>query len=223
MRTALLLLLLANLAFFAYRSYVAQYVGRDSSPAAQQIRPEKIRLIPPAEYARIVAARRANACLELGPVASGDAARAEEAITALGGGLKVASRRNEDSTRWWVYIPPFPTRQAAAQREAELKKRGVDDSSLIIDDSNFRNAISLGVFRSEDAANGRVEALKKLGVADVAIVQREGTPARVYLQLRNVPEPLRRKLLDVRSGFPGSDLRDCPTSTEKKPPSSATP
>lgn len=207
MRKAFLLLLLANVAFFAYQ-YVAP-VWRDSTPVAQQLNPERIRLIAPEEFGRIGASRRTVGCIELGPIATGDATRAEEAVSALGKGLKVSSRRVDEPARWWVYIPPLATRQAAAQQAAELKKQGVEDSSVINDDSSFRYAISLGVFRSEDAANNRAEVLRKRGVRSVAVAARDGSGPRVYVQLREAPEAVRLKLFDVKDSFPGSEVRAC--------------
>jgi len=210
MRTAFFVLLFANAAFFAYRFYVTQYANPATDPIAQQLQPERIRIVQPEDLARLAASRRGVACLELGPVAAGDAARAEEAAGALSGGLKVSQRRVDDATRWWVYIPPLPTRAAANQRVAELKKQGVDDSSLIGDDPVWRNAISLGVFSTEDAANRRIDDLKRRGVRGAQAAPREGRGARVYVQLRDAPEPVRLRFVDLKDGFPGADVRECP-------------
>jgi len=210
MRTAFFVLLFANAAFFAYRFYVTQYANPATDPITQQLQPERIRIVQPEDLARLAASRRGVACLELGPVAAGDAARAEEAAGALSGGLKVSQRRVDDATRWWVYIPPLPTRAAANQRVAELKKQGVDDSSLIGDDPVWRNAISLGVFSTEDAANRRIDDLKRRGVRGAQAAPREGRGARVYVQLRDAPEPVRLRFVDLKDGFPGADVRECP-------------
>ena len=210
MRTAFLALLFANVMYFAYRYYVTQYPSASGDPTGQQLQPERIRLVPPAELARFTASRRGIACLELGPLAPADAARAEEAVAALAGGLKVAQRRFDDAARWWVYIAPLPTRVAAAQRAAELKKLGVDDSLVISDDPQWRNAISLGVFRTEDAANTRADVLRKRGVQGAQVGPRDGSGARVFVQLRDAPEPVRLRFAELKDGFAGSDVRECP-------------
>jgi hypothetical protein len=210
MRTAFFVLLFANVAFFAYRFYVTHYANPATDPIAQQIQPERIRIVQPEELARLAASRRGVACIELGPVAAADATRAEEAAGALAGGLKVSQRRVDEAARWWVYIPPLPTRAAANQRVAELKKQGVDDSSLINDDPVWRNAISLGVFSSEDAASRRVDELKRRGVRGAQAAPREGRGTRVYVQLRDAPEPVRLRFVELKDGFPGADVRECP-------------
>jgi len=210
MRILFFFLVFANVVFFAYRFYVTGYAGRDTDPIGQQIQPERIRIVAPEELARVAASRRGVACIELGPVPAAEAARAEEAVGGLAGGLKVSQRRADEATRWWVYIPPLPTRAAANLRIAELKKQGVDDSSLISDDAVWRNAISLGVFSSEDAANRRVEELKRRGVRGAQLAPREGRGARVYVQLRDAPDPVRMRFVELKDGFPGADVRECP-------------
>lgn len=211
MRIAFFVLLFANVAFFAYRFYVTEYAKPATDPVAQQLQPERIRIVQPDELARLAASRRGVACLELGPVAAADATRAEEAVGVLGGGLKVSQRRVDDQTRWWVYIPPLPTRVAANQRIAELKKQGIDDSSLVADDTVWRNAISLGVFSSEEAASRRIDDLKRRGVRGVQSAPREGRGTRVYVQLRDAPEAVRLRFVDLKDGFPGADVRECPS------------
>ena len=145
MRIAFLLLVFANVAFLAYRYYVAHYVSPGADPVAHQLQPDRIRIIPPEELARLAASRRGGPCIELGPIAASDVPRAEEAAAGLSSGLKL-QRRVDDPARWWVYIPPLATRQSASQRVAELRKQGIEDSSLVNDEPAWRNAISLGVF-----------------------------------------------------------------------------
>lgn len=210
MRTVFFVLLFANAAFFAYRFYVTQYANPATDPIAQQLQPERIRIVQPEELARLAVSRRGVACIELGPVATADASRAEEAVGALAGGLKISQRRVDEANRWWVYIPPLPTRAAANQRVAELKKQGVDDYEFIGDDSVWRNAISLGVYGSEEAANRRVDELKRRGVRGMQAAPREGRGTRVYVQLRDAPEPVRLRFVELKDGFPGADVRECP-------------
>src|SRR5262245_21315627 len=110
MRIAFFVLLFANAAFFAYRFHVTQYATPATDPLGLQIQPERIRIVQPEELARLAASRRGVSCIELGPIAMAEVGRAEDAANALATGLKVSQRRVDDTTRWWVYIPPLPTR-----------------------------------------------------------------------------------------------------------------
>jgi hypothetical protein len=209
MRVLFLLLAFLNVAFFGYRYYATHYAASDTDPAAHQLQPERIRIVPSAELARLAAASRGGPCLELGPIAAGDVSRAEAAAAGLAAGLKVVQRRGDEATRWWVHIAPLATRQAAVQRIAELKRQGIEDSSLVNDDPSWRNAISLGVFRSAEAANNRAEDLRKRGVSGVQVAPREGAGGRVYVQLWDAPGAVRLRFADLKDGFPGSDVREC--------------
>ena len=210
MRKLFLILVFANVAFFAWRYYDEQFPLRGADPFAQQLHPERIKLVPAEELARRAGPLRQAACVELGPLVVGDAARAEEAVAGIAAGLKVGQRRADEPGRWWVYLAPLATRQAAVQRTAELRKQGIEDSQVINDDGQWRNAISLGVFRSEEAANKRADELRKRGVRGFEVAPREGAGTRVYVQLRDAPEPVRSRLGELKEAFPGAEIRECP-------------
>ena len=158
---------------------------------------------------RLAVTRPGIACVELGPVAALEAKRAEGEIARIASTQKVTQRRAEEPARWWVYLAPPATRQAAVQREAELKKRGVEDASVITDDPSFRNAISLGIFSTEEAANDRAAELRRLGVSDVRVAPRAGV---TYWQLRDAPEAVRARLLELKGRFAGAEVKECPSS-----------
>lgn len=208
MRTVFLLLLLANLAFLAWTYYARSIGSQGERMIAQQLDPEKIRLVSRDDVARL-ARERLPTCIEWGPIAPGDLAHAEEALAGILPGAKAGQVTRTESSGWWVYVPPLATRQAANQRVAELRRAGVTDLFIIPEDVKFRNAISLGVFRTEDAAKGHLESLRKRGVNDAVLTERERN-ARVYLQLQNVPPPVRKRIAELKTGFLGSDVQDCP-------------
>jgi hypothetical protein len=209
MRLAFLLLVLANLLLAAYGFRMQAESSATASIMAQQIQPERVRLITAEEAERIAAARRpAAACLEWGAFAAADAPRALEAIEALG--VKTRERRVEEPGRWWVTLPPLATRAAANARLAELKKLGIDELYVIDDDAHgLRNGISLGLFRSEEGARTRLDAIERRGVAGARIASREPV-VRVYLQVREAPEGFRARAAELKSAWPAAELRDCP-------------
>jgi len=214
MRILFLLLLFANVAFFAWTYYDRTVGSQGERIVAQQLDPGRVRLVSREEAARLARLRR-PACVEWGPIGPNDVARAEDAIAALQAGLKIESRQPEESAGWWVYIPPLASRQAANQRVAELRRLGIEDYFIIPDDVKFRNAISLGVFRSEEAANSRFESLQKRGARDAVLAQRDASARRVYLRLQMVTEPLRARIGELGTAFPGSEVRDCPVAEGK--------
>lgn len=216
MRALFLLLLAANLALFAWWRYYATHEGAgDPEPARRQISPEKIRIIEAEELARLPAPKPRSelpprACIEWGGFAVAEAARAEQALEPLALGARLAQRRTEETAGWWVFIPPQGSRAGALKKAAELKSLGVEEFFVVQDEGPTRWAISLGVFRTEEAAKSRLEALRARGVRTGQTGERETQVAKVWLQVRDAEGPLQAKLRELAQAFPGTELRDCP-------------
>ena len=230
MRTLFLLLVLANLAVFAWWRYLSPAdTGLDRLPLARQIDPQKLRIVPPAELAEaakksapapapvqaaaplpVPATTAGLACMEWGSFTLADAPRAEKALEPLGLGERIAQRRTEELAGWWVFIPPQGSRQAALQKAAELKALGVDEFFVLAEDSQFRWALSLGVFRNEDAAQARLAVLRNQGVRSARVGPRELVVPKIWLQVKSVDAPLEARLKEIAGRIEGSELRACP-------------
>ena len=209
MRTLFFLLLLANVAFFAYSQYGAELFSGESNLLAQQINPRAIRLLAPEQVAKAAQARRTAACLEWGAFVGGDAARAEEALALLALGARLSQRRVDERANYWVFMPPQGSRQAAAVKTGELKRLGIEDFFVVQEDPNFRFAISLGVFRTEEAARNRLEQLQAKGVRTAQVAAREMALQKIWFQVRDVPDALAAKLNELRQSLPGSERKVC--------------
>jgi len=221
-RALFLLLILANVAFFAWSRYLFPFEGSvDPLPLTRQIDPGKLKIINPAELAArpaksAVAATPAPApgapalkCMEWGSFTLSDAPRAEKALEPLALGDRLGQRRTEESAGWWVFIPAQPSRQAALRKAAELKKLGIDDYFIVQDEGPNHWALSLGVFRAEDAAQARLATLQRQGVRSAQIGERETLVPKVWLQVKDVDPGLLAKLKEATRSIEGSELREC--------------
>ena len=211
MRTLFLLLLLANVVFFAYGRYGDVLFPGESQLLQQQINPEAIKVFASAQLAKAAPAKRVPtvACLEWGAFPGGDTERAERMLAPLALGAKLAQRRVDETATWWVYMPPQGSRQAATVKTNELKRLGVEDYFIVQEDPKFRFAVSLGIFRTQDAANGRLEQLRAKGVRTAQVGVRDSQGQRIWFQVRDVPEALAAKLNELKQGIPGSELKEC--------------
>src|SRR5258708_13125325 len=97
--------------------------------------------------------------MEWGSFTLVDAPKAEKALEPLALGGRLGRRRTEETAGWWVFIPPQGNRQAALKKASELKAFGVDDYFVVVEEGPFHWAVSLGVFRTEEAAQARPPAL----------------------------------------------------------------
>jgi hypothetical protein len=211
MRALFLILVLANLAFYAWSRYDGAADGPDRAPLSRQIEPEKLKVISPADLPPPVSAGKkpsalALACMEWGSFTVADAPRAEQALEPLGLGARLTQRRAEEIAGWWVFIPPQGSRQGALRKAAELKGLGVDDYYIMTDDW----ALSLGVFRSEEAAQARLAALRAQGVRSARLGARETVVPRIWLQVKSVDAPLQARLKEMARQVEGTELKDCP-------------
>lgn len=242
MRTVFFLLVLANLAFFAW-SYLGSHASGEAQLVDQQLNPQAIRLLTPEQRAALAAERTkptppppaptpqpapptspppppapkvvVTACMELGAFNLADVPRVEQALEPLALGARLSQRHAEEIAGYWVFIPPQSGRQAANRKAAELKKLGVDDFFIVQEDSKFRYSISLGIFKTEDAAKSRLEQLRAKGVRTGRVGARETTVQKVYFVVREVPDALAAKLNELRQGFPGTELKECQPETKR--------
>lgn len=221
MRVLFLLLLLANLGFFAW----ARYFGgdgeqRDPRPLQQQIAADQVRILSARELGapepakpeapKPAAEAEPRACVEWGSFTVTDTARAEKALEPLALGARLAQRRIEETAGWWVYLAPQGNRQTAAKKALELKNIGIEDYFVVLEEGRWRSAISLGVFKSEEAANSRLAMLREKGVRTALLGRRDTQVQKVLFQVRGVDAALAARLAELVQAFPGSELKDCP-------------
>jgi hypothetical protein len=223
MRLLFFILLLANGVFFAYARFGAgAQANGDAQLLGQQLNPEKIRLLASDQVGALtrkpeppkVAAVPA-VCLEWGALSGADVARAEQALEPLALGAKLTPRKQEDVTGFWVYVPPLASRQSATQKASEFKRLGVDDYFVVPDDPKWRNAISLGVFKTEEAAKARLAALRAKGVRSATVGAREGQPGKTYFQVRDASPAVAAKLNELKQGYAGTEVRECGADEKK--------
>ena len=229
MRTLFLMLVLANVGFFAWARYVSPPdASADPLPLTRQIEPEKMKVVTPNEVPAPApapapaAAQRtptANAappaapvavkCMEWGSFTIADAPRAEKALEPLALGPRLGQRRTEETAGWWVFIPPQGSRAAAIRKAAELKSLSIDEYFIVQEEGPYRWAVSLGIFRNEDAAQARLVTLRTQGVRSAQVAPREMVVPKVWLQVKNVDAPLQARLKDTARTIEGSELREC--------------
>jgi len=212
MRMLVAFLLLANLALAGYLWLDGASAG-EGVRLKEQVQPEKIKLLSPQEVAALgpsKAAALANVCLEWGPFGEFERTRALADIEPLALGKLVSQKRIETPTGWWVFIPPLASKTAAAQRAAELKAAGHKDV-FVVDGGAQRLAISLGVFRTEEAANTQLGDLAKQGVAGGKVGPRQQVVMQSLIVIRDPQQNVIAKLRDLAPAYPAAETRigDC--------------
>jgi hypothetical protein len=235
MKLAFLLLVLVNVALFAWQHGVfGRYTesGREPERIARQVEPERIRVLSEREVQvlreRAAAQSRAAAaaappspangaaldlsvaqsCVEFGDFIGPDLARVETALLKLGLGSRQSARTVEAPGWYLVYLPPFKTRAEADRAVADLKKSGVKDL-LVFTDGPLRLGVSLGSFRDPELAKAHVASLVKLGVKNARVSDKPTAVSATRLQMRELDAEAAQQLGAIAKEFPSQSVRAC--------------
>jgi sporulation related protein len=198
------ILLAANVALLGYAWFGTSQVNPDAELINQQINPDKVRIIPPKP---MVVPTTKVACLEWGPFGTGELKAAQAALDALQPQAAVSQRDVQTVVGFWVYVPPLETRIEVERKLEELRKLGVEEYYAVESQGPMRNAISLGIFRTEEAANAYLERLREKGVRSARAGSREHRVTQAVLVVHEPSVALTAKLAELKLQFPGSELK----------------
>ena len=223
MRALFLLLVLANLFYLVYAHVTREGAVADTQLAQLQIAPERIKLLKAAGQAPADKAKPTGkpippapprtamtvptACVEWGNFAGPAVARAETAIAALELPAGQVDRTVIDAGGYWVYIPPLKTKVEADKKVGELKALGVTEFFVVQDVGQWRNAISLGIFRSDEAAQAFLAKLKERNVRSAIAARRENFLKQVAFYVREPNEATVARLTALQQEFPGTEIK----------------
>lgn len=196
LRPAVYLLLLANLLLFAWaQGYLGKPADPDAQRIAQQLLPEQLRVVSRGESPRAMSRKNeadaaiekrngngngnGESCLSLTDLANADADQVERLLGEQFAAFKATRRTTAEVTGYWVYVPPLASKDEASRKAAELEQLGVQEFFVVTGGAN-QLAISLGTYRSEAAANTRLEALRAKGVKSARVGERKGKPVNAF-------------------------------------------
>jgi len=145
-------------------------------------------------------------CLEWGEFSGPDLARATAALSAMKLGDKLSQRQIDREIGYWVYMPPLRNKAAVNRKIGELKALGINDYFVVQGAGRWRNAISLGVFKTHDAAQNFLHALNARGVRTARVGERLSKVKVTLFLFNGVDAATQAKLGAIQSDFQGSEL-----------------
>lgn len=188
-----------------------------ASPAAAPAAPAAPAAASPATPAAAAAMAAATApaapataaCIEIGNFTPTEAGRFEARLEQLGLAGKMSRREVPGASSYMVMIPPQGSMDAAERKTAELRALGISDSFIVQDASPRRFGISLGTFRTEEAANAHLAAMNRRGVRTARVVEAGTAAPRVAIQLRGLDAAAEAQVSRARAEFPRQESRGC--------------
>nr|WP_229225080.1 SPOR domain-containing protein [Duganella violaceicalia] len=214
-----------NATLFAYgRGYLGHFSGNEREPERllNQLNANKLAIISPEkanDASAAVASAAASArpapevlaCVEIGSFVLADARRFEAQLAPLNLGDR-QSRHNlpgNEVSSYIVYMPPQGSKEGADKKAGELRALGVTNYFIMNDNSPLRWGISLGVFKTEGAAQNQLAILMKQGVRTARVAPRMSGSKLLAFQFRDVDTALKAKLEQFRAGYPNAESHAC--------------
>jgi hypothetical protein len=151
----------------------------DSSRKAAQIAPETARVVLIDQVIAVGSVTSAiGSCFDIGPIAPADAEVFRANLQKLTPAIKVEMFDTEEGATFWVMVPPSATPKDALRREQEARNAGVRET-YVIQEGPEKLAISLGIFKTDDAAKNLISTLNAKGMVGISVVRKPNPPKNI--------------------------------------------
>ncbi|MGA7594165.1 MAG: SPOR domain-containing protein [Gallionella sp.] len=178
-----------------------------AAPAAVPVAaPPKVASIPNHPAVTATASPGTTACLEWGDFSGPDLSRATADLSAMQLTGKLSQRQVERDRGYWVYFPPLKDKAAVNRKIAEIKALGITDYFVIQGSGRWQNAISLGVFKTREAAQNYLNYMHAKGVHTAKVGERASKLKATIFMLDGLDAGTVAKLTALQKDFPGSEL-----------------
>ncbi|MBC3883870.1 SPOR domain-containing protein [Undibacterium griseum] len=157
-----------------------------------------------------------TACLEIGNFLQNDAPKIEEKLKTLALGDRQSRLNVNESASHMVFIPSQGSKDGADKKVSELRRIGVTDFFVIQEQGPLHWGISLGVFKTEEAAKQHLANLNNKGVRTARIMPRTVTTSKFAYQLRALSADEKAKFDLIKAGFPAQEVRNCQNTAYSK-------
>jgi hypothetical protein len=161
----------------------------------------------PAPVAAAATATKAANCAEWGEFSGDDLTRAQQALSLMKLGDNLTQRSVERNHGYWVYIPPLKKHASVEKKIAQLKERGVKDYFVVQEKGKWQNAISLGVFGTQDAAEKYIAMLRTKDVRTAKVGERASKLKYTVFVIKDLDSGTTDKLNALQKEFPDSELK----------------
>jgi len=177
-------------------------------PPVQQVAPIVApSLLPkPAPVVKVEPAK--SVCYRWGVLEAEDIERAQKILLSTNLPNKMTQHQVMQANGYWVYIGPLKSREEVKLNASLLKSLGIADFYVLTDTGLWRNTISLGVYKTEAAAQSYLARLNAKSVPQVKMAAREHAVNEASFELGPVAPTALGKLESLRKNFPESHLHE---------------
>jgi hypothetical protein len=190
-----------------------------------QLRPEQIHLLSASQLQALNEASREPApakasevlaCLEVGNFLLSELPVFEAKLKQLALGDRQSRTNVTDIATHMVFIPSMGSKENADKKAAELRRLGLTDFYIVQDQSSLRWGISLGVFKTEEAAKAHLATITGKGVRSARTGPRTVSSTKFSFQLRALSVDEKARFDLIKLNFPNQETRNCQASAYLK-------
>lgn len=146
-------------------------------------------------------------CLEWGEFSGVERNRANTALDKLKLSDGLVQRQTNATNSYWVHVPPLKSKATANQKVVQFKKAGVRDIYVVQDPGRWQHAISLGLFKTEEAAHRYHAELRRKGVQSAVVGELANNIKITTFILKNLDQESAAKVRKLHKDFSGSELK----------------
>jgi hypothetical protein len=149
----------------------------------------------------------ALACAEWGEFSGPYLERAKKELDTMQLGGRLAQRTVEYKTGYRVYIPPLANNTAIRKKIDEIKASGLEEYYVLKHQGAFSNAISLGIFKSEESARQFLAFVRKKGFRTAKIGERKQILKFIVFEFKGLDAENFTHLTKLQKDFVNSELK----------------
>lgn len=202
------LLVFANLLFFAWaQGYFGAFdEGHEPQRLAQQLHPEKLRIVHEGQAPGPAVKKEAVACRVVNGLTVADADALKTAVAAIGGEAKVLPLA--EPALHLVVIADLANKAAADKKAAELTRIGIKEQTAA-ELEGGRHEIILGRFDTNAAAIALLQKLTKQGLKSARVDSREQPALKAQVEARAPASTLLQQLPKLIAPYAEAAIGDC--------------
>lgn len=217
LRLLLLVLLLANGAYFVWSHGLLQAYGlapaphREPERLGKQLNPEALWILTKAEIkrneAQVHADQAPKECLHAGPL---DEVQVIELRRVLESSLGPSGWHIDTVTtpaRWIIYMGKFSNPEALAKKRGELLAMNLQPQALA--NASLEIGLSLGGFDTQAEASAELGRLSARGIRTARVVQESAESHTSQLKLPLVTDSIKTRLGEIQAALGDKTLSKC--------------
>lgn len=154
------------------------------------------------------------ACLELSGFTIADSKSFDDKIKSLSLATRLTRTELAEVATNMVYIPSLGSKDAADKKAAQIRKLGFTEFYVVQDQTPMRWAISMGVFKTPEAAKAHLANLQKKGLKEAKLAPRTVSAAKVNYRLQDLSPEEKQTIDQIKASFSSTQSHECKAKTE---------